>query len=505
MDRKFLRLPSMLLALGIAFAGVWSARGQTLRDEPGQEKRTSANSAAGIAVTEARANELRPVEVPIPSEKALRFYRSGMWIWALNVGWGLVVPAVIVFSGFSAVLRNLARKLGRWWFPTVGLYVVLYLAIVYLINLPLDYYVGFVRQHAYGLSNQSQAKWLTDSLLSVGIDMIVGFVFAWVPYLLLARVPRRWWLYTALLSVPFLFVTVLVEPIWIAPLYNKYGGMKNKDLERSILDLASRAGIEGSRVFEVNKSVDTKTLNAYVTGVLGTKRIVLWDTLTGRLEEKEVLAVMGHEMGHYVLGHVVRSILLSALLTLTGLFLVDRLGRRLVARYAHILRFKNLADVASVPLLLLLIEATSLFLTPVAMAYSRYQEHEADRFALDLTHTNHSAATAFVKLQQENLSNPRPGLVYKIFRASHPSIGERIDFCNSYRPVAIPRRCRVKTTELDKSCHLAAKRLTPSPASCDKCPRVAMMRARDRGNIRHFPSCLGPDRIRSHHIKGPSS
>jgi Zn-dependent protease with chaperone function len=123
-------------------------------------------------------------------------------------------------------------------------------------------------------------------------------------------------------------------------------------------------------------------------------------------------------------------------LTLTGLFLVDRLGRWLVARYAHILRFESLADVASVPLLLLLLQVTGLFLAPAAMAYSRYQEHEADRFALDLTHTYHSAGTAFVKLQQENLGNPRPGLIYQIFRASHPSNGERIDFCNSYRPVA---------------------------------------------------------------------
>jgi STE24 endopeptidase len=436
MDRRYLWLASMLLVMGISLAGGWSARGQAARDDPGQEEQTAPRADAGSAVPETTADELRPVEVPIPSEQALRFYRSGMWLWAFEVCWGLIVPAVIVFTGFSAVLRNLARRLGRWWFPTVGLYVVLYLAIVFLINFPLDYYVGFVRQHAYGLSNQSLAKWLTDSLLSVGIEMIVGFAFAWVPYLLLARAPRRWWLYTSLLSVPFLFATLLVKPIWIDPLFNDFGPMKNKRLEQSILDLASRAGIEGSRVFEVNKSIDTKALNAYVTGVLGSKRIVLWDTLIARLDEKELLVVMAHEMGHYVLGHVVRSILLSSFLTLTSLFLVDRLGRWLVARYSHILRFESLADVASVPLLLLLIQVTSLFLTPAAMAYSRYQEHEADRFALDLTHTNHSAATAFVKLQQENLGNPRPGLIYKIFRASHPSIGERIDFCNSYRPVA---------------------------------------------------------------------
>jgi Zn-dependent protease with chaperone function len=387
-----------------------------------------------VSAAEPPVDETQPVPVREPSEKAMSYYRSGMRLWALNEIWALIVLGVILVSGLSARVRDLARRLGRWWFPTVGLYVVFYLALVFLIDLPLSYYEGFVRQHQYGLSNQSLAKWSTDSLIRLGVEMIVGFLFTWVPFLLLARSPRRWWLYTTLLSIPFLFASVLVKPIWIDPLFNDFGPMKNQALERSILGLAERAGIEGSRVFEVNKSVDTKAVNAYVTGVLGTKRIVLWDTLIARLGEKELLAVMAHEMGHYVLGHVVRSILLSSLATLIGLYFVDRVGRALIARYRHLFRIENLADVASVPLILMLIQVSSFFLTPPVFAYSRYQEHEADRFALDLTHTNHSAAMAFVKLQSENLSNPRPGLIYKIFRATHPSIGERIDFCNTYRP-----------------------------------------------------------------------
>ena len=266
------------------------------------------------------------------------------------------------------------------------------------------------------------------------ISMVVGFALAWVPYLLLARSPKRWWIYTTLLSVPFLFAGMLIKPIWIDPLFNRFGPMKNQALEQKILALAARAGIEGSRVFEVEKSVDTKAVNAYVTGVFATKRIVLWDTLLAKLDEKEVLHVMGHEMGHYVLGHVVRSIVLSAVLTLIGLFLVDWCGRRLVARYSDRLGFDRLSDVASVPLLLMLLEVAMFLLSPVALAYSRMQEHEADQFALELTHDNHAGARSFVKLQQENLSNPRPGPIFKFFRSSHPSIGERIDFCNSYRP-----------------------------------------------------------------------
>ncbi len=241
-------------------------------------------------------------------------------------------------------------------------------------------------------------------------------------------------MYTAILSVPCLFTGMLIKPIWIDPLFNRFGPMRNAALEKKILDLAGHAGIEGSRVFEVEKSIDTKAVNAYVTGVFTTKRIVLWDTLLAKLDEKEVLQVMGHEMGHYVLGHVGRSIVLSSGLTLLGLLLVDRFGRFLVARYSARLGFERLSDVASVPLLLMLIEVAVFLLSPAALAYSRYQEHEADRFALELTRDNQSGARSFVKLLEENLSNPRPGPIFKFFRSSHPSIGERIDFCNSYHP-----------------------------------------------------------------------
>jgi STE24 endopeptidase len=408
----------------LVFATAW---GQS-RDlgPPGRE-------AAG-AIKPTSADELAAVAVPEPSEKAMQYYHSGMRLWGLNRIWGLLLPGVLAFSGLSARLRNWARRLGKFWFLTIGLYIVLYLAIVFLIDLPLAYYQGFVRQHAYGLSNQTLGKWLQDSLMSLLIEAAACFALLWIPYLLLAKSPRRWWIYTAILMVPFLFLTMFVKPIWIDPLFNSFGQMKNKELERSILALADRAGIEGSRVFEVDKSVDTKAVNAYVTGFWQTKRIVLWDTLVAKLEEPELLFVMGHEMGHYVLGHVVRSILLSSIVTLAGLFLIDRLGRWLVKRFRDRLGFADLADVASVPLMIMLLEFAFLVLSPVGLAYSRHQEHEADRFALELTRTNHTGGLSFVKLQAENLGNPRPGLIYRIFRASHPSISERIDFCNSYHP-----------------------------------------------------------------------
>jgi STE24 endopeptidase len=237
-----------------------------------------------------------------------------------------------------------------------------------------------------------------------------------------------------MLALPFYLLILLVVPLWIAPLFNKFGPMKDKALEAEVLATAQKAGVEGARVFEVEKSVDTKKVNAYVTGIGSTKRIVLWDTLLGKLTPGQTKFVVGHELGHYVLGHVWTSVLFSSLLTILGLLGAHLLSSFLLARFGTRMGFTGLADVASLPLLMLLLSLFSFAITPAALAFSRYHERQADRFGLDLTHDNHDAATAFVALQQQNLAIPRPGLAYKIFRASHPPIGERVDFINHYRP-----------------------------------------------------------------------
>jgi STE24 endopeptidase len=226
----------------------------------------------------------------------------------------------------------------------------------------------------------------------------------------------------------------LVVPVLIEPLFNDFHPMKDRALEAKILALAERAGIEHSRVFVVDKSVDTKTVNAYVTGLGQTKRIVLWDTLLEKLNEPEVLFVVGHEMGHYVLNHVLIGTLIGSAGSLVLLWLIWWSAGRLIHRFHQRFGFEELGDVASLPLLLLLGQAFLLLGMPLGLAFSRYIEHEADRFGLEITQNNHAAAEGFVRLQQENLSVPWPGLFYTIFRASHPCLGERIEFANDYHP-----------------------------------------------------------------------
>ena len=375
-----------------------------------------------------------PVPVPEPSEKALSYYRSGNVLWGANIIWELLIPALFLFTGFSGRIRNWAQRLGKKWFFVIGIYFVIFSIISFVIDLPLDYYEGYVREHAYGLSNQTFGKWFGDALKGLLRSLVMGVIFLWVPYLLLRKSPRRWWFYSGLLTIPFLFLVFLIRPIWIDPLFNKFGPMKDKTLEATILRLAERAGVEGGSVFEVDKSEDTKALYAYVTGFGHTKRIVLWDTTIAKMNEQELIFVMGHEMGHDVLGHIWKSILFFSILIMATLYTVHRTAGWLIHRYKHRFGFDQLADITSLPLIILLCNLYLFIVTPFDLAYSRHIEHEADRFSLELTKNNHAAATAYAKLQTENLGVPRPGLLYKLWRAQHPTLGEHIDFCNTYRP-----------------------------------------------------------------------
>ena len=374
------------------------------------------------------------VPVPEPSERALQYYRTGNLLWVVNTIWGLLIPALFLFTGFSARMRDWVKKVNTNWFVVIVGYFLLFVVFNYVIDFALSYYQGYVRTHAYGLSNQTFGKWFGDGLTNLMISAIGGSLVLWVPYLLLKRSPTRWWFYTGLLIAPFMFLVMLIQPLFIAPMFNDFGPMKDKELEKKILAIADRAGIEGSRVYEVNKSVDTKAVNAYVSGFMGSKRIVLWDTIIDKLDEDELLFVMGHEMGHYVLGHVVRSIVILSLIMIVALFTIHKVSGWVINRYKDRFGFSELSDIASLPLLILLFGLTNLIISPVFLGMSRSNEHEADRFGVEITQTNYAAASAFAKLQEENLANPRPGLLYELWRGSHPSLGDRIDFCNSYRP-----------------------------------------------------------------------
>jgi STE24 endopeptidase len=371
-----------------------------------------------------------PVAIPEPTDKAIDYYRSGNILWVVSLLWGLVIPLVFLLSGWSTNVRLWAQRVGKKWFLIIVLYAIVFIGAMFIFDLPLKFYTGYIRQHTYGVSTQSIGKWFTDYAVVTSLGIIVGILFLWIPYAIMRKSPKLWWLITGILTLPAFIFSMFISPIFIEPLFNNAGSMHDKDLETKIVSLADRAGIEGSRVYEVEKSVDTKKLNAYVTGFGNTKRIVLWDTMLKRLNDSEVLFVLAHEIGHYVLNHIWKMVLLLSSVVTIILFLIHRTVAILRKKYS----IPELSDISSLPLLVLLFSMYGFLATPIVNAYSRHIERESDRFALELTKDNYDGARSFEKMQFDNLNVPRPGLLYTILRATHPSVAERIDFCNTYKP-----------------------------------------------------------------------
>ncbi|NGX51080.1 MAG: Protease HtpX [Chlamydiae bacterium] len=375
-----------------------------------------------------------PVAVPPPTPEATSYYRSGNLLWVVSFLYSLAVPALLLFTGFSAMVRSFCNRIASRWLWQVGLFALLFLLSVALLNLPLDFYSGYIRPHSYGMSNLSLGLWFQHFLIGTGITTLLGIILVWLLYAIIRKSPKRWWLYFGLLTFPLTVFLVVIQPIWIAPLTHRFRPMEDVELKAKIMRLAEKAGIEGSRIYVVNMSQDTNAINAYVTGIGTSKRIVLWDTTIEKLDDEQILFIMGHEMGHYVLNHMWWGLLVITLLSIVTFLIVFLMAEFFLRHRPRRFGFTALSDVASLPLIILLYTFFSVLLSPLWNLYSQSIEHDADIFGLELTHLNQAAGKGFVKLQSNNLGYPWPGEFYMLFRSGHPSTGSRIVFFNGYKP-----------------------------------------------------------------------
>ncbi|WP_199614309.1 M48 family metallopeptidase [Paenibacillus alkalitolerans] len=342
------------------------------------------------------------------------------WLFFISYPWEWGIYLFLLFSGAAASWSK------RFVFPV---FIFVLTVAVFALQLPLRI-AGYSISRSYGISTQSAASWMQDMAVSFGIRYLMLLAIVWVVYFAMGRV-RRWWLALWLLSVPFIVFMTYVQPVVIDPLYNTFKPLSDPELERHILELADRAGIPADRVYEVNISEKTNALNAYVTGIGPSLRIVIWDTTLEALNEREILFIMAHEIGHYVMHHLEWSVAGSAGSALLFLWIGSRLYRYSVVRWGGFAGIRKENDRASLPLLLLILSVLTFLTLPASNAVSREAERAADRYAVELTGSGKGAVGMYHKLAASSLSDIDPPLLVKWFRSTHPSIKERILFVQS--------------------------------------------------------------------------
>ncbi|HYM60244.1 MAG TPA: M48 family metallopeptidase [Thermoanaerobaculia bacterium] len=357
-------------------------------------------------------------------EEALYFVE---WIY------DVAVLLILLATGLSKHMRDLAARMVRRPFVLAMIYFALYLVASAILEFPLTYYADYVVPHKFNLTTQSFGSWMSDMGKGLGVSLILGSLLTALA-LWGIRSVKRWWLALWIGSIPVIIFLIVITPIFIDPIFNRFVPLKDAVLKQQLLDEASRAGIEGSRVYQVDKSKQTTTMNAYVTGMGPSKRIVLWDTLIAKLTHEEILTVMGHEMGHYVLNHLWKALAFALTIALFVFFAGQRIVDWGVARYGPRWGFEQAGDPAALPWLLLTLSILTFILSPVMSGFSRHLEHQADMFGLELTHGNAAMATAFIKFAEDSKADPRPNELLEWWHHSHPTLGRRIDFVLGYKP-----------------------------------------------------------------------
>jgi len=259
------------------------------------------------------------------------------------------------------------------------------------------------------------------------------------------RSPRRWWFYFWLATLPIIVTVMYLEPMVIEPLFYRFEPLArtHPELVDQLEKLVARGGlaIPPDRMFEMKASEKLNSLNAYVSGFGGSKRVVIWDTTLEKLSIPEILSVFGHEMGHYVLNHIRNSLLWLAVLLLVLLFLGSHLVRWTIGRWGTRWRIRGTADWASLPVLFLIVGLFSFFAEPIINGYSRWQEHQADIYGLEITHgvvpgASAAAAQSFQVMGEIGLDEPNPNRFIEFWLFTHPSVADRLTFAETYDPWA---------------------------------------------------------------------
>lgn len=379
---------------------------------------------------------------PAQAEQAIAYARARHELYFIDVVYGFLLLLLLLQLRVAPLFRDLASRATDNRFAQTAFFAAMFLLTLDVLSLPTALWSHRLALQ-YQQSIQGWPSWMADWAKTETYTVAIGAIVIWILYTAMRKSPRRWWLYFWVVAVPLIILGAVASPLIFDPLFFKFTPLANSQpaLAARIENVVHRAGLEipESSMFEMNASSKRKDVNAYATGLGKTKRVVVWDTSIQRMSPDEILFVFGHEMGHYVLGHVRDGILFSCAVLLIFLYVAYRVLHWMLTRWGEAWSIHGADDLGSLPVLLLLLSVFGFLFTPISNAYSRHLEHQADQYGLEVIHGLVTdapivAAHAFQVLGEVDLEEPDPSPAVRLWFYNHPPLDERMRFAQTYDP-----------------------------------------------------------------------
>jgi Zn-dependent protease with chaperone function len=359
------------------------------------------------------------------------YFEGGYWLILWNMLYGLLVAATILGKKRSARIRDWCEARVNNKFVQTVIYGGIYTVFSFVLSLPISIYQGFFREHQYGLATQSFGPWFSEHLIGLGVGVIMGGLFIGIIYAVIRKTRDHWWIWASGVTIVFLMIGIMLSPVFIEPLFNEYTPLDDPAIEQPILQMARAANVGVDRVYVVDASEQSNRISANVSGFLATKRIALNDNLLNRGSLPEIKAVMGHEIGHYVLNHIYYMILELGLVFAAGFFFINWAYPRAREKWGDNWGIRDISDVAGLPLFSAVFSVYLFAMTPVMNTIIRVGESDADVYGLDAAREPDGFATIALKLGQYR--KLEPGYLEEMILFDHPSGRTRIQMAMDWK------------------------------------------------------------------------
>jgi STE24 endopeptidase len=363
----------------------------------------------------------------IPADKAARsdaYFEGGYWLILWDFLYGVVVSLLLLNLRWSARMRDLAERVTRFKPVHTFVYWLQYLVLTTILIFPLTVYEDYFREHKYGLATQTFGPWMGDQIKSLGVGIVLGGVLTMLLFGVVRRFPRTWWIWGVVVTILFSTFTALIEPVYIVPIFNKVTRLDDPKIVDPILSMARANGIPANDVYEIDASRQTTRIGANVSGFANTMRITLNDNLLRRGSPEEIQAVMGHEMGHYVMHHIYVDIMFFSILTVLAFACLRWALGWALQRWGEKWQIRGVDDVAVVPLVVLLGLVFIFVTTPISNTFGRTLEYEADMYGLNTSRQPDGFAQGAIHLGEYRKMSP--GRIEEWIFFDHPSGRNRI-------------------------------------------------------------------------------